>query len=69
MRSDPVDVFSKSFGFYICMEGEPVPPGLTGWSVKIARINRDKRGLDSVAHASFWNQLEGWMKVHKPEMC
>ncbi|GMH94403.1 hypothetical protein TrVE_jg4899 [Triparma verrucosa] len=65
----PVDVFSRTFGFYISLEGAPVPENLKTWSVKFAKINRDNRGLDSVAHALFWNQLEAWMFVNKPEMC
>ncbi|GMH58672.1 hypothetical protein TL16_g08977 [Triparma laevis f. inornata] len=65
----PVDVFNRTFGFYISLEGAPIPKNLLSWSVKFAKINRDKRGLDSVAHALFWNQLESWLFVNKPEMC
>mmetsp|Transcript_60111 Transcript_60111/g.178222 ORF Transcript_60111/g.178222 Transcript_60111/m.178222 type:complete len:645 (-) Transcript_60111:350-2284(-) len=62
----PVDIFSRSFGFYIGMEGAPIPNEIKGWAVKIGTFNRDKRGLDSVTSAGFWNGLDEWMSVHKP---
>ena len=63
--AEPVEIFSNCFGFYIGMEGAPEPKGLQGWNVKKAFLNRDKRGLDTVAHATFWNQLDEWMVLHK----
>ena len=45
-----------------------MPPDLKGWAVKNAFVNRDKRGLDQVAYASFWNGLDEWMRVRKPEL-
>jgi len=63
----PVDVFTKYFGFYVGMEGAPIPKEITQWNVKLGFLNRDKRGLDSVAFASFWNSLDEWMAIHKPE--
>jgi len=64
-ESNPVDVFSNSFGYYIGMEGAPVPKELQGWNVKKGSLSREKRGLDSVVYASFWNGLDEWMSVHK----
>jgi len=63
--TEPVEIFSNCFGFYIGMEGAPIPKGLIGWNVKKAFLNRDKRGLDRVAHASFWNSLDEWMVLNK----
>ena len=65
--SNPVQIFSKTFGFYVGMDGDPVPKGLASWNVKLGKLNRDKRGLDSVTHASFWNNLDEWMYINKPE--
>jgi parafibromin len=65
---NPVELFGRSYGFYIGMEGDKIPTELQGWSVKQARLNRDKRGLDSVTYASFWNGLDEWMTIHRPEM-
>jgi len=53
---EPVEIFTNCFGFYIGMEGAPIPKGLTGWNVRKAFLNRDKRGLDRVSHATFWNR-------------
>jgi len=66
-HSRPVDLFGRCFGFYIGIEGAPIPKELQGWNVKLGKLNRDKRGLDSVTFASFWNGLSEWMHVNKPE--
>jgi parafibromin len=62
-----VDIFSKCFGFYIGFEGSPIPQEVMGWNVKKGMLSKDKRGMDSVVAASFWNGLDEWMSVHKPE--
>ena len=64
---NPVQIFTNSFGFFVSMEGEPIPTNLTKWNVVQSKLNRDKRGLDSVTYASFWNNLDEWMLVNKPE--
>ena len=51
----PVDIFSRCFGYYIGMEGAPIPKEISGWAVKQGWVNRDKRGMDSVTVAGFWN--------------
>lgn len=66
--SNPVQLFHRVFGFYISMESDKVPGELQGWSVTRSKLNRDKRGLDSVTYAGFWNALDGWMAIHKPEL-
>jgi parafibromin len=66
--SNPVQLFHRVFGFYISMESDKVPAELQGWSVTRSKLNRDKRGLDSVTYAGFWNALDGWMAIHKPEL-
>ena len=63
--SNPVQLFARSFGFFISMEGDRAPKDVATWSVKQAKLNRDKRGLDSVTFASFWNGLENWMTVYR----
>jgi parafibromin len=65
---NPTQLFGRTYGFYIGMEGDKIPTDLQGWSVKQCRLNRDKRGLDSVTYASFWNGLDEWMTIHRPEM-
>lgn len=66
--SDPVQLFAKVFGFYVGIEGDTLPADLVGWAVLRSKLHRDKRGLDSVTHASFWNALDEWIKIHKPEL-
>lgn len=65
--SDPVDLFSRTFGFYVGFEGAAVPNELRGWNVKTGKVSRDRRGLDNVCLASFWSGLEEFMAVHKQE--
>jgi len=65
--SDPVDLFSRTFGFYVGLEGANVPSELRGWKVKTGKVSRDRRGGDSICLASFWNGLEEFMAVHKQE--
>lgn len=66
--SNPVQLFHRIFGFYVGMEGDKIPKELQGWSVTQSKLNRDKRGLDSVTYASFWNALDEWMAIHKSEL-
>jgi len=62
--SDPVDLFSRTFGFFVGLEAA-VPKELKSWNVKIGKISRDRRGMDNVCLAGFWNGLEEFMAVHK----
>lgn len=66
-KESPVDIFSEAFGFFVSYEGAPIPKELQGWNVKRGMLSKDKRGLDSVVYASFWNGLDEWMSVHKRE--
>jgi parafibromin len=63
--SEPVDLFSRAFGFYVGLEGAAVPNELKGWNCKIGKVSRDRRGLDNICLASFWNGLDEFMAVHK----
>lgn len=65
---DPVRLFGSVFGFYAGMQGAKIPADLASWAVTKSMLNRDKRGLDSVTYASFWNGLDEFMAIHKPEM-
>jgi hypothetical protein len=64
----PATLFARVYGFFISMEGDKIPPEVTRWAVKKAKLNRDKRGLDKITFTSFWNGLDEWMRVYKPEL-
>uniref|UniRef100_A0A7S4ANR7 Cell division control protein 73 C-terminal domain-containing protein n=1 Tax=Pseudo-nitzschia australis TaxID=44445 RepID=A0A7S4ANR7_9STRA len=66
--SNPVQLFNRVFGFYVGMEGDNIPKELQGWAVTQNKVSRDKRGMDSISYASFWNALDEWMAIHKPEL-
>ena len=65
--SAPVDLYSRVFGFYIGMEGEKEPEELPKWAVQKGLLSRDKRALDSVVSANFWDGLEDRLVTKKPE--
>ena len=65
--NNPVDLFSRSFGFFVGMEGAKLPAELSKWAVQQGKLSRDKRGLDSVCFAKFWDGLEERMVTKKPE--
>lgn len=66
--SNPVHLFTKTFGFFVILEGDKIPDDVKGWSVRHAKLNRDKRGMDSMTSAAFWNGLDEFMSVHKREL-
>lgn len=66
--NSPATLFEKVYGYFISMEGDKIPADVPGWAVKQARLNRDKRGLDQVTYAAFWNGLDEWMRVNKSEL-
>jgi len=68
MYKDPVFLFNNSYGYFIGMEGDRMPKDISKWNVKTGKLNRDKRGMDSVTAASFWNGVDEWMALHKPEL-
>jgi parafibromin len=65
--STPVDLFTKSFGFFIGLEGDKEPDELQQWAVQKGYLSRDKRSLDSVCFAKFWDGLEDRVVTKKPE--
>mmetsp|Transcript_10694 Transcript_10694/g.17658 ORF Transcript_10694/g.17658 Transcript_10694/m.17658 type:complete len:575 (+) Transcript_10694:36-1760(+) len=65
--SDPVELFSRAFGFYVGLDGASVPDELRNWNVKLGKVSRDRRGQDNICLASFWNGLEEFIAVHKQE--
>ena len=62
-----VDLFTKSFGFYIGLEGDKEPEELQHWAVRKGYLSKDKRSLDSVCYATFWDGLEDRVVTKKPE--
>jgi hypothetical protein len=65
--SAPVELFTKAFGFYIGLEGNKEPEELQKWAVQKGYLSRDKRSLDSVCFAKFWDGLEDRIITKKPE--
>jgi parafibromin len=66
--NNPVHLFSRTMGFHIALEGDKIPPESMAWAIERGKLNREKRGLDSVTYAKFWNGLDHFMSVHKREL-
>jgi parafibromin len=66
--NNPVHLFSRTLGFHISLEGDKVPPESMAWAIERGTLSREKRGLDSVTYAKFWNGLDHFMSVHKREL-
>ena len=66
--NSPALLFDKVYGYFVSLEGDKLPAEIAGWAVHQSKLNRDKRGLDQVSHATFWNGLDEWMRVHKAEL-
>jgi len=64
----PVDLFEKAFGYYLGIEGDKQPSVISTWSVKKGLLSLDKRGLETVSFANFWDGLEDRMVTKKPEL-
>jgi parafibromin len=65
---NPVHLFSRTLGFHISLEGDKIPQESMAWAIERGTLNREKRGLDSVTYAKFWNGLDHFMSIHKREL-
>jgi parafibromin len=65
---DPVQLFARTYGYIVSLEGDKIPPESMGWNIVRGKLNRDKRGLDSVTYAQFWSGLDEFMNIHKREL-
>ena len=54
----PTDVFNKSCGFFLMFDDESVPLTIKNWDVKVLKISRNKRHLDSQMQYYFWMYLD-----------
>lgn len=65
----PAQLFANTVGCYIGLEGESKqPPAISTWKVVKCLLHREKRGLDSVTYTAFWNAVDDFLKVYKPEL-
>lgn len=65
----PAQLFHRCVGWYLGLEGESkAPPRIATWKVHTGWLHRTRRGLDSVTYTAFWNSVEEFMKVYKPEL-
>lgn len=65
----PVELFNKVKGYYFgIQENTTIPKEVQGWNMQTILLARNNRSADGIAHAKFWNTLDEWMSIHKPEL-
>ncbi|XP_074611235.1 parafibromin-like [Acropora palmata] len=66
--SSPVDIFSKTKGFYLKYDEMKTEPNVLKWDVQILTISRNKRHLDKASIIRFWEILDKFMVKNKPHL-
>ncbi|ANB15219.1 Cdc73p [Sugiyamaella lignohabitans] len=56
--SDPNALFQKVLGFALVFRGDPLPPSLTQWNVKVETLDRSQRFRDREASERIWDRIE-----------
>merc|ERR1711918_269914 len=65
---NPVNIFSKMKGFYLNYDGDKIPENVGKWDIHKLQINRHNRHLDDKARREFWDRLDQFMYLHRPDM-
>ncbi|KAL9988717.1 hypothetical protein ACROYT_G003195 [Oculina patagonica] len=66
--SSPVDIFTKTKGFYLKYDEMKTDPNVQKWDVQILTISRNKRHLDKASIIRFWEILDKFMTKNKPHL-
>jgi len=66
--SSPVEIFSKTKGFYLKYDEMKTDPNVQKWDVHVLTISRNKRHLDKASIIRFWEILDKFMTKHKPHL-
>jgi len=65
----PVELFNRVQGYYFgIQDNTSIPKEAKGWNMQTILLARNNRSADKIAHAKFWNTLDEWMSIHKPEL-
>ena len=65
--NSPVDLFSHAMGVYVKWDNESTPLAVAKWNVKILDLSKNRRHLDATAAIQFWQHLDNFVKVFKPQ--
>ena len=61
------DVFGATKGFYLHYHDVDPVQNARDWNVSIMKLNRKHRHLDAAAQIEFWNKIDEFCKVRKPQ--
>ena len=65
--STPVELFSHCLGVFVKWDWEKTPDAVGKWNVKILDLSKTKRHLDASASNQFWQHLDKFTRIHKPD--
>ena len=66
--SDPRQLFSNVLGVHLSLDDIAVDENILQWNCKVLKINRSKRHSDAIAMNQFWGLVDGFVKLHRPEI-
>jgi len=68
--SSPVELFSKTQGFYLHFDDSQVPDTVKSWNVKLLPVSREKhkRHLDRTAVLQFWAAVDKFAAAKKSNL-
>ncbi|RKP03169.1 hypothetical protein CXG81DRAFT_24170 [Caulochytrium protostelioides] len=59
---EPVEIFHHVKGFCLKLRGDPLPPAIAQWNVKILEIHPNQRHLDMHTSYEFWRQIDSVLR-------
>ena len=66
--AEPRQLFANVLGVHICVDDTAISENILQWSCKVLQINRSKRHSDAIAMNKFWEHVDQFVKIHRPEI-
>jgi len=66
--AEPRQLFANVLGVHICMDDTAVAENILQWNCKVLQINRSKRHSDPIAMNKFWEHVDQFVKIHRPDI-
>ena len=66
--SEPRQLFANVLGVHLCMDDTAISENILQWNCKVLKINRSKRHSDAIAMNKFWEHVDQFVKIYRPEL-
>jgi len=66
--SEPRQLFANVLGVHLCLDDTAISENILQWNCKVLKINRSKRHTDAIAMNKFWEHLDQFVKIYRPEL-